>query len=398
MYINGTNCNYDILNLLKTNGEFDEYFIKNGIDKEYYGAISNSEIFPNVNNQYVSLSKETIIYKEESWASVLTGNDFNYLLQTPPNDSIYYFIDKLLEQLGNYYHTYEYNNIVNLVNTNINFYIQNPSKLAYLSKLFIDEFNTELSKYSIKPNILLNANNEIVSSKTSIFTYPTQKEYISLPSFVNITYLSQDLMKNLLKVFNLTEVSELAIKMKNLNLHRYDPIEIIRLVFNEINNIEVDKIQANKEAIIWLYNYSKTTSIDFTNNKFDNISLLAKNMSFQPINKLYFGVEYNENLCELLYPNRDDKFIIDYKEYGVDDNNKEDFKTFLKQLGIESSPRLDKQEIYFVPTNYKELCNDYSLTALSFKTSIFPIIESESIEEILNKSNSLELIKLLSKT
>ena len=192
------------------------------------------------------------------------------------------------------------------------------------------------------PNLLIDENNNIIPSESSIFA-PTEGKKFSLPNWVPQKILNSNLTSLLRDIFQVSRVRELILKLQPFNVQEYNMNTLISSMQAETNRRCKDKPEnesiLRQETIqaIWKLYSSSEEKI-----KLEKISIIlpTRNGKFESAKNLYFGKEYkNGKILEYLYGHIDpDSFIAEPQKLGFVDNSDE-IENFLSWLGVNKSPR-----------------------------------------------------------
>ncbi len=381
-YINQNKVDYGIIDLIRLRGNFDSYFTEKGLDKKYYDLLKSDEIFPTVNNEYISLKDVRFYSTTKSrhcpWSQVVCGIGFENLLQLAENEEIDKFMLKLLD---GYERAYYYQSLCEKVNQNVDNYKNDISRMAKLCKFFIQDFETDL-KNSLRPNIVLDEQNNLIGKDRVVFIQPA-KEDVQLPTFAKISYTSKELTNKLKEEFNITDVVNLAQKLNPLNIKRYDIDELVRNVFEELKKHKTNQFEENKQAIIWLFQLNKSKSIDWVKTR-DVITLPTSNKGVKLAKTLYFNSTYDEEMMEKLVGDKD-CYVLNFDEFGLPDEEKSSFKFLLTQLGVAKTPRVVQKEVYDI-----EWCKEKSKISDLKQLSV---LSYEYLDEVLTRADTTDIIK-----
>lgn len=347
---------YNALEILAPVGDFPPALNWSGFSfrDSYYAKIAAKNVFPTVNQTYISFEPQPKFYKE-NFAKFLRGNPAEHLLLHTSNTNIQEFLYELAKSTGQCLE-YKYNKIVDA----INFALPKLSieYRAELWLLFTNKFSHIIKDNDIVPKFALDENEQIVNVDTRIFFPPENVQFPLPPKFAKIVFLNRALLKALqnlpeLKNASLTTVYEKLSIFKNI--HQYRLNEVIRFVNNYLQNESSRIKKRNKkrknhnnnhqvEFLIWLWKlYQSKYLKDDSTALPDSVVFPDRKGIMREASSLYLGYEFGNPVTENLYPGQTNKFAGKPTFLAKADIN--EVNNFLHILGIREFPIIVKREI-----------------------------------------------------
>jgi hypothetical protein len=273
-----------------------------------------------------------------------------------------------------------------------------------------------ISNYFI-PNLLIDQDQNIITSNVVSFFPPVEASNFSLPSWMSIKILNIELISELRKTFNVSSIRELVGKLRtSFKVNDYNFRELSMAIISRINTrILEDPNNEMRYRIITfqaIYNLYKQSGREGTLSG-DRINLLLPTKTNKLINadKLYFGEEYKCGiLMEALLGNvKTDYFVAapcELFENGIE--SEDDLVPFLKWLGVEVMPRtislrnyVDRDFSDYVVSKFSEILTfedtNYSIERCNFKSqTVFNLTSIEFVKDILRSATSEAILAWIS--
>jgi len=324
-------------------GEFDDPVLKEfNFNQKLKEQIKKNKLFPTISNNYISLTENPIFFKNQFSDIIPSKYLPNLTIWTIEKEIVSYIKNELngLYKIS----TGEFFEKVSDLSKNGNINLFQRSKLI---KYIHSEFETELILNQYKLELFIDDKNNIISSLSTKFI-PSARIEISVPDYVNLRLINNNLIDYLKQDFNETENDDLASKLKYFNVKRYRFDDIIkqivdetRLVLNIQNKIEI----LSKLNNCLFANYLKYSNIDRPYVSFVEIPVLNKNdeiiyVSKYKKEKLYFGNEYDNEIIERLFNTKKHLFLCSPNQLKLKKDN--NLKDFFKWLGVSESLSIEE--------------------------------------------------------
>jgi len=389
-----TNCSkvdYSALKILAPQGELP--FAWADFENTYINTISESTVFPTVNNELISFLENPKFYSKTNIAKYLAGNEFESLLAYCDNPDICKTIKKISEQ-KNITLRYSYDEIVKKINRVLA--QLSAADRAELCVRFIDEYASEITNNSY-PDFIIDSDKQVVKPNQYVFLPSTVGELPRPPSFTDTVFMNKELADAL--TTELKTVRATAEKLKEFNVHEYNMTELIRIVVSKFNamvkttgnedgnsSMAMDRLAELIELITWLWEMSKSnllkdsdgTKMSLSNRlqeiisgnslfreipksnflkEFDGVKIFLLNRAQEivPANTLYLGKEYGNSTVENLYVSNNKLFVAEPAVFKIPNNEINVFAQFLMIIGVERFPRRKKEEVNEPPSGYKHM-------------------------------------------
>lgn len=286
---------------------------------------SDKKIFPTITDEYISYN-DNPVFLQHDYASFIGDTEkskFKTLLRFSDDLSIV----NLLENMG----------LVKAPNdeiiTNMSQLVLTPNSRAQLIYLLSQE-ELEGTAQKCLVQTLIDANGTSASQGDVVFLPPADGKSLVIPSVFPLKIMNDDLYKNLRSLFNESNAEVLASKMEMFGVKVYRFAEIFRsIVQKNASKFDKDLIQKLYE----LYISNKDTGADISIPSQQNIYVLNRKGEHVKTSDVYFGNEYSNDLCELLYQTDERKFVSSPDKLGLD--GKEFVNNFLAWLGVANKPR-----------------------------------------------------------
>ena len=367
--ISENDVNYTPLKLLALQNNFPRELSWTGIDDFYFDAVAKSNVFPTVNRKYISFNQDTKFYKSKI-SKFIVGDSFENLLIYNDVPDIDNFIKKLAKRTNTDL-KYKYDYIVPAINALL------PGKTikdrVALCLEFIEEYDSDIKTNKYFPKFFLDSLGNEIDSNQDVFLPPTpasdtsSDDFPQPPEFANLVYMHKKLLSEFRDMLGVNStLRDLSQKLSLFNVQEYNLTEIIRSTVSKINDkklAENEKVVHCVDLIKWLWEIFNTTSllerVALESAEF-KIPMITRNGKIKHTDFLYYGREYDNDITDNLFLDRDDLFVASPEMFGLHDEVKQKFCEFLEKIGIKKFPRISK--VTFSPSSeYKEqLVSDFS--------------------------------------
>lgn len=376
---------------------------------EFLGILSNAQILPTVNWQYISIKDNPKLFLQE-FPEELIGETFSTLLQLLETNEN----DQLVQELANYN---EY--------TGLSFDVDELSdKINILSSSWENRIRTKVflwwsEQYKSSPIVpkLLKDNSDNWLMKSDKVFLPTDTGVTVLPkelsSWVSLSILKQTYVDELIYQIktssswkNKWEETANAYKAERTGDKRildafsekYLAIEFTEqsssdLIIGTINR-QIDTVEKSISFINWFYdNYNEKLSAGSELSKVPfNLPNVAGDV--QPSNKMYIGKEYGNELGDKLFQDTDYTALkkIDCSSFAEE----RDFLSFILRCGVSKYPKIYdndslKNDVGFKKFIYNKYKNEIKFTNINYLTSKY----ISNFEELIDKLDTKDIVNWL---
>ncbi|EAA0055574.1 DUF3883 domain-containing protein, partial [Listeria monocytogenes] len=376
---------------------------------EFLGILSNAQILPTVNWQYISIKDNPKLFLQE-FPEELIGETFSTLLQLLETNEN----DQLVQELANYN---EY--------TGLSFDVDELSdKINILSSSWENRIRTKVflwwsEQYKSSPIVpkLLKDNSDNWLMKSDKVFLPTDTGVTVLPkelsSWVSLSILNQTYVDELIYQIktssswqNKWEETANAYKAERTGDKRildafsekYLAIEFTEqsssdLIIGTINR-QIDTVEKSISFINWFYdNYNEKLSAGSELSKVPfNLPNVAGDV--QPSNKMYIGKEYGNELGDKLFQDTDYTALkkIDCSSFAEE----RDFLSFILRCGVSKYPKIYdndslKNDVGFKKFIYNKYKNEIKFTNINYLTSKY----ISNFEELIDKLDTKDIVNWL---
>jgi hypothetical protein len=344
-----TNANY--LPLMILNIEFDKVdsiLQKFNFKEVLIEKIKSSNVFPSVNNSYINYEDKPVFY-DFPLASIIRGNDVKNLMPVCDNESV----TKFLEILPIFHYTVQ--KFISIISERAqNIEISVLSKLIFYLleydsyKKFLNSNKLDLSELD---EFLLDSEENVINWSSKIFIQPKNNEEFRLPKSLQsiVRFLNKDLVDALLIEFQIENAEKLLTKLQPFGIKNYSFTEIAETLIEHYNSLEKIEIRDVIELHSFLFRLFKN---ELENNQQYSLSqlssaidtpIISANRKIRNTKSIYFGKQYDSHLTEQLYKYDKSKLLAQPLEFGLNDEKKEDLKSYFKWLGVVELPRKIQQ-------------------------------------------------------
>jgi len=376
--------------------------------KDYYlEAVAASNVFPTVDNKYISFTEKPRFY-DSNIADYLSGDVFSTLM--PPTDNT--AIRTMLKSIAKHRKVsmrFQYIEITTGINTVL------PSlqirERAALWLAFINEYRNEISSEN-KPHFVLDSSGNTVIYGQQAFLPAENVEFSSPPDFTKIVFMNKDLVSALRDMQGKeSTLRGLANELSRFNVREYNLANIINAVISRLRSRVHQTSKKTRgcyeDTIEWLWKLWKANVLKNEMSALTTIPLINRSGAVKNANELYFGQEFGNEVTANLFIGSDDLFVALPKRIPLTELTKQQYIEFLSALGVAHFPRKTKLQIRSVPKDYRELIytsiKKYPLLAednryhneqelRSAYLSYVEIATVERLDEILRKANTKSII------
>lgn len=356
--------NWDAMKLLAKKGDFDDKVEKMGFYEKLVEAMKSHKLIPVLSNKYMSVEEKPVFYKAP-FADILkiAPKTFHDLALYTNDADVLSLLDKL--GIGKYETDYFIKNL-NKISESLS-----PRLRSNLIVLTVDNYSSYFSdlKPAEMPSLFLGDKGKVVRSKVQALL-PPERSRFQLPEGMTITFVSNDLFSLLKRKTNSKTSRALAYRLDCFNIQEYRFDAVIRKIVTITNNrIRKNASKASEYIQKMLRSLYLIHSEDSeSERKFSevNVRLLTRAGKIRTARELYFGREYSAGkIMDALYAGIDDTVFVAAKEdFGFEDEDENKVGEFLKWIGVEEYPRIEKKELKGV--EFDSAYEDYVLQNLTY--------------------------------
>jgi len=379
---------------------------------EFYEQIDKKldelDIFPCLDNRY--RKKDEVSFVSDEFSQFLHDNNFKGIFSNMLISS-----EKSSINLDDYYIYDEIDlSLIDKISRKIESIDTRVEFICLIDECF------EYKNYKFE--ILTDENNKVILTNEEVYT-PLTKDYnFSIPDFVKIKFINNDLYKKLLEKFDITsneKSRDLQRELKSItNIQSYEPAQVLQKIITSTNKILDDnnsKIDLIKKMVLALYKNFRFLGEKTKIPENTKIQLLDKNKQLQNAKDLFLSSSYpSGKLTEFLFSDifEDNQFLIDKDFFGFNDKM-EEVERFFLWLGINKYTKFEKANYSWndsydkflfqhidKPSNYSNL--SFSMQKISFidkiqsldiKKFILWILKDFDIHNELSKTYEVRYIK-----
>lgn len=324
--------NYQALNFLQYKHK-NEVLKELGFYEEIDKAIEEKEIYPCIDNKYCN--KASIVY---------SNNFSEFILKNKFSDEIPYlltFADDRQETLLGELELNGFDLInkkdIEEVNKKIEY---SKVRADFIHHLIINNYQKELPLLTDKNNKLINFDDDIYEPATQDF---------SLPDYVHIRFINQELFELIKKHDNITNDWK-----KFVNLQPHNKTEILRKVITSTNEKLKQENEKTADLIKSMLNCLYKNYSDSTTISDQNIQLLDQNQALQKAKDLYLSKSYpSGELTEELFSDvfEYSDFLADISVYELGENQQK-IEDFFLWLGVNKHTKFkNESKVSFCQTD-----------------------------------------------
>ncbi|MCQ2588281.1 MAG: DUF3883 domain-containing protein [Treponema sp.] len=386
---------YNILipNNFSRNGfKFSMPFSKFGLEDFYLDLLCEEKIFKTVNEKNISINDSPMIFRTE-YPIFFRGNSFEKLLVGFKSKETYDLFETLAKR-KNIAYEFKEKDLCNIINTE-------SEKWSVQQQVETFIWWNEANYSYCLPALLKTQNNNYLELDDACYFLLGDFNNIKIPSWVKVPSLKEEYQKELLKQ---SEKLEKIISYKQIDktnpvariISQQDIFPTIQFAYRDRSNIisavnsSVEEYEQAIEFIKWLWdNYhsendwmppGKNKDVPLTYN-FPN----SNQKTTIDSEKLYFGVDYGNNLAPLLFDPSYESFPS-ISDLGLSEIDINEFKNFISKFGVKKFPEIQIQYIANLKPTY--------IAKYSFSNAYyFNLPYITNLDVILNKLSTNDVIR-----
>lgn len=374
-----TQVNYKALSFtIFDNNILPKIIQESDFENKLKDALQAKKIFPTICNKYISIEDKPVYYKQDIFAKLLPKDDFPAILICCEDEATinYLSIFKISR--------YTFKTLCSGISAKIKDY--SMEQYASLIKALIDYVDLDKEEDKSKLCLFFDSEFNPLPFNDPIFLPANRTEY-KLPSEIGVQIINEELANELKKILDANSYESLSLKLYNFQIKTFDFNAIVELLikYYHFENANIEDIKKLNQTIYRLYQNERPQSINWQGSA---VPLITKNKKIELANKLYFGNEYGCSITETIYSYNKNKLVNLPKEYGIDDSDFVNWKSYLKWLGVAEFPRKIQVD------GTKEFA-EYSMKHYDFKISIDQY-RFNNLNDFKNKLNEYSEIKVTS--
>ncbi len=262
-------------------------------------------ILPTVSGRYISINDHPF-YSTEDFASVLKSADFPTLLQVCDDKDVDQYIRNAL---GVDFCPYE--TFCQKVNANITAYSR--SEKVKLISMILREYAYTYGVNNF-PHLLEDTDGNVIDTPVKVYPAPLEEQVISVPKWVNISFLSPEMEKELNGALHISDRREMARKLARFNLEEYNFDKVLTGVIGQINN-QIDTKEKCTDILSWLWGYydrqERKALPDI------KVKVITRDGSIRFAKECYLGREFGNQLGERIVGLYSDVFLSYDEIHGI---------------------------------------------------------------------------------
>jgi len=368
------------------NWRFTSEFGKFMLEEFYLELLAKIEFIPTVNGEYISIHNKPKLFKRK-FPSVFKGADFNTLVQFLDNEQNADLVIRLCDS-AKIKLTYTEDELYAIIN-------KNTGKWSIKQQIEVFVWWDERCN-NFLPNLIKDSKGDWIIKQQTCFL----KGHVSvLPEWAEVTIIDNNYQEALINYYEENKHEEIEkIKYEKQDTTSRALTRIVKLInFQEqytdnlispINRLIEDDYNKSVDFVKWLWT-------NYRNKEFKDTALEIryrfpdKNKKVKPVNSLYFGVDYNNELGEKLMCHTDMSCFEAPVVFGIADDDIDEFKLFINRLGVALLPRIEKTQkpCDEFQNKVRNFCEEFSYFIK------FNIDNIQNIEEII-KNVDMETIFL----
>ena len=327
---NRRNATYEALDMLIPEKDTDSSELNHfKFWEKLADEIKHHKLLPTVNNEYISINENPIVYTEPDIANILTGPYFKKMLKDSSewprikimllklNERRVYAAPFFTESINKWSKNRKYSNAI--VNEN-----------CRLIQALINDYFAKFESL----RLLYDSDKKL---STTLFIQ-TDDAKLSPPDFIRLRMIDPVMEKKLLQAFD-CDAAELAETLSGFNLKSFTTRELIERMQNSIK-WRIEKKGNPKEcinkALSWmLANYDEVVNceIDFP------VYLISRGGDIKTADKLYMGIEYKNNTTDDLFKGFEEDIFVSQYSTNMTSSELAALKQLLIKLGVSVFPR-----------------------------------------------------------
>lgn len=325
---------------------FNEYKLKELLHKQ----IKKSELFPTVNNTYITHSENPVNYSLPI-AEIIYGEDVkNLLIHTQDAE-----IKNFLKNIGSYIYTIPH--FMSILSKRMT---QLPiSEYARLFYYFVNSHEAKISNDSFKVNemspVFISEKSNPIAWEVPIFLPPEGDIEFNLPD-LGIHFLDKKFVEAYLEFCG--DEDTLKKHFEYFGVKKYSFQEVVTALIKNYSDENISKVEV-KELHSYLYPLYKNETGEKPKKLEINIPIITQNAKVANANEVYYGLTYGNGITGTLYSYDKSKLLASPKSFELEDSE-ENIKEYFLWLGIENYPRM-------IQIRAKEEFIDYSMRNYDYK-------------------------------
>lgn len=384
----------------------DSWKFNNSIEKLdceqiYLDSIKSARIFCTVNNEFISSNDEPL-YLDKKFPECFKGKYFSHLIrftEAYDNTNVANFVSCLCHSLMSS------NNLLEAIN-----------KSDFTIKQRIETFDWWLRHYSqskLLPNLIrCNRKDSQWVSYDTMCMYNPDFIIPNIPAWAKIVQLDIEDENELIEYFTLNRKDELLKYVKDATKDPKRPKRLLYRLINQSglfrlreyskNNI-LNPINASIDGnysraiefvqFLWELNNSQEDTDDDDDIREDKQFYFfpAEDRNVYKADELYYGSNYGNTIGETLFKGTSVKKITSLSEFGISDEYKNEFISFLRTNGVKDTPVIQKGSPRYLKKEYeaiiKPLCNnfrEFDKISVRFINNIEQILDTQQTKDILS--------------
>lgn len=339
-------------------------------------ALQAKKIFPTICNKYISIEDLPAYYEQDAFAKLLPKDDFPNLLICCEDGAIENYLSKFEIT------TYTFQSLCSAISAKTKDY--SMEQYASLIKALIDFVDLDKEEDKSKLCLFFDSEFNPLPFNNPIFLPSDGTEY-KLPSEIGIQIIHPELTEELKKILDANSYESLSFKLYKFQINNFDFNAIVELLISHYHSEKatIGDITKLNQTIYGLYQNEKSQSIKWQGLA---VPLITKNKKIELANNIYFGKEYGCSVTEAIYNYNKSKIVNSPKEYGIDEGDSVNWKSYLKWLGVAELPRK-------IQANGTEEFAKYAMKHYDFKNKIedYQFNSFYEFNEVCNRYGAIKI-------
>ena len=369
---------------------------------EYVSILTETRFLPTVNEEVISIKDEPKLLKAQYIPEEFMGEEFKSLI-VHLNQTSTDFIQELATFIKYEQLEYTAEELAESITQ-----IREKLSLQKLIKLYLWWHKSFHLTNHYVPAILKNTYGHWIDSNAKIYL-PTDTGISVLPdslNWVSLCILDQNYVSEFISQLKDTEEWEAcekeysnpgdkrvlaAYSEKNHFVNKFIEQSSSELIISSINQ-QIDTADKAKSFITWFFENYKDKMQEGSELSKLSFNLPNRNLKIYPVQELYFGKEYGNQLAEKLFRNTSYSALAAVKDL-YDGKAIEEFKNFIMKLKVMRFPKIEMESVWsdhefrtFIKQKY-----NYPITINYLKT-----MSINNFKELLRSLSTAEIIDWLS--
>lgn len=331
----------------------DSIFQEFNLEEVLLKKIKEQEVFPTVNNKYISYEDEPVFYTNPI-ADILSGEDVDNLLLYTEDKKIINLLDEI-----DIYH-YLAPSFMVLLQTRMN--QLSIAQYAELYYYFIYRYSDDIKKMNKKElqecaTIFFDTNKTPIEWDSSIFLLPENGRKFRLPK-LKIHFLHPDFTKELLAYYEDYE-DDMLEDLNLFGIKEYSFQEVAKTLISHYQDLltDVEQVLALHSYLFPLYKNEKRKDPEKLGIP---VPVITHNKKIKNAGEVYFGIKYGNDITNRLYSYDKSKFLASPEIFGFDEDE-EIIISYFAWLGVAFFPRRIEKDA-------EEEFKKYAMRNYDFKT------------------------------